>query len=153
MIDTSRVWVYQSDRELTTAEQNSFSQILSRFVSQWNAHGKALQGGFEVLKNHFIILWVNEENHAASGCSIDSSVKCIKEIESNFKLNLTDKSIIAFKIADKIELIHFNKIKEAIQQGRITEGTIMFDNSVANHKEFTNRWQVKAADSWVKRFF
>lgn len=153
MIDTSKVWVYQSDRELTTDEQNNISQIISQFVADWNAHGKALQGGFEIIENHFIVLWVNEENHAASGCSIDSSVNCIKQIESKFNLNLTDKSIIAFNIAGKIELIHFSKIKEAIKQGKIQEGTIMYDNSVANYNDFTNRWQIEAANSWAKRFF
>ena len=153
MIDTSRIWVYQSDRKLTANEQNSISEILSKFVGQWNAHGKALEGGFNIKDDYFIILWVNEENHAASGCSIDSSVNCIREIESKFQVNLTDKSIIAFQIDGEIELIHFTKIKKAIQQGKIDEGTIMFDNSVANYKDFKDRWEVKAADSWAKRFF
>ena len=153
MTGNSRVWVYQANRPITTQESVQISKILTQFVGKWNAHGQDLDGGFEIRDNHFIILWVNEETHGPSGCSIDSSVQCIRKIEQEFNLNLTDKSMVAFDIDGRIELIHFSKIKEAIEEGKIAKNTPMFDNSVANYQDFNSKWKVAASQSWTKRFF
>ena len=45
----SRVWIYASNRELTSEEVEIASTELSDFVTSWNAHGKALNADASVL--------------------------------------------------------------------------------------------------------
>ena len=79
----SRVWVYQSDRKFTTQELALISEKAIVFVDQWTKHGSDLQGSFVVKYNQFLILAVDEGFNNVSGCSIDSSVHFVQEIEKN----------------------------------------------------------------------
>ena len=86
--NSSRVWVYQSDRSLSDKEVVFIQQKLLAFCNDWKAHQAHLKSSYKVLHNRFIILLVDEEQKNASGCSIDSSVNVIKEIESEFGIDL-----------------------------------------------------------------
>ncbi|HBT09769.1 MAG TPA: ABC transporter ATPase, partial [Leeuwenhoekiella sp.] len=37
--DTSRLWIYQSDRKFTEEELPKLEQYLSAFLEKWTAHG------------------------------------------------------------------------------------------------------------------
>ncbi len=153
MNDLAKVWVYQSSRRFTDAEVTELTLGLRDFTASWQAHGADLIADFQLIENQFIVFLVDETNHSASGCSIDSSVGFIKETEQKFQVNLTDKGLVGFWADDKIEIIPFNKVKSTIESGKITQQTIIFNNSVATFKEFKSDWQIPASDSWMKRFF
>ena len=86
----SKVWVYQSNRKLTDSEVETISNSGLAFIEQWAAHGASLKASFDVLYNRFIILSVDEKQAMASGCSIDSSIRFIKEIEKLLNINFND---------------------------------------------------------------
>jgi len=77
---TSRVWIYQSNRILTDADVNKANELIQGFLPQWKSHGKDLAASIETLHNLFIVVTADEGVEAPSGCSIDSSVKLVKEI-------------------------------------------------------------------------
>ena len=87
-LDTSsKVWVYQSTSELTTDQTVTIKELLTDFVTQWNSHGADVTGAFDLLYDRFIILAADDRN-SVSGCSIDSSVSVIREIETKLNLSL-----------------------------------------------------------------
>src|SRR4051794_33207059 len=98
----SRVWVYQSDREFTASEVAEIQQKLTAFTNQWQAHGQQLQSKAEVLYNFFIVFTVDESSANVTGCSIDSSVKILKEIERTYHVDLFNRFNMAYKVNDKI---------------------------------------------------
>lgn len=153
MNDLAKVWVYQSARAFTTDEIAALEVAAKNFVSGWQAHGASLTADFQLIESQFIVLFVDESQAAASGCSIDSSVGFIRDIEKKFNTNLTDKGQVAFWSGNQIEVIAFNQIKPTIAAGKITPATIIFNNSVATFKEFKENWQIEAKDSWMKRYF
>ena len=85
--DTSRVWVYQSNREFTTAELAKITEKLKSFVNSWKRHGEDLKASFRIAYNQFIILAVDESYNNVSGCSIDASVNSIKQLEAEFGID------------------------------------------------------------------
>ena len=97
----SRVWVYQSDREFTTDEANQLEAQLATFTAGWAAHGNQLAAGAEFRYRRFIILAVDESQSGASGCSIDSSVRFIKSLELEYKIDLMNRMLFATKEDDK----------------------------------------------------
>src|SRR6476646_10689610 len=101
----SRVWIYQSSRSLHINESIEIKNMLQQFVVQWNSHGEAVKGFGELLFNQFIVLIADESAMGVSGCSTDSSVRLIREIESRFNINLFDRQMLAFVINDKIQLL------------------------------------------------
>jgi len=151
--DHARLWVYQSNRAFTPAETLEIAQTLNSFVSQWAAHGSQLSAAFEIVNNQFIVLAVDERQAAASGCSIDSSVGLVRQMEAKYDLTLLDKSLVAFLDGDDLNIIPFNKAKATIESGSIKKDTIIFNNAVASVGEWKTNWKQQAADSWMSRFF
>jgi len=148
-----RIWIYQSNREFTAQENELIIQKLSNFMEQWKAHGKELAAHAEVKFNRFIIIFLNEALEAASGCSIDSSVRFLKEIERELQIDLFDRMQIAYRRDGKIEAVSRSEFEKLIANGEVTENTIVFDNTVANSKELASRWQVPMKDSWHAKVF
>ena len=108
----SRLWVYQSDRSFTEAESKSISQKLEAFVFGWNAHGASLKADFMLVNNQFIVLGVDEKMASASGCSIDSSVKIIKEIGKEFSIDFFNRLKLVVEKDSEMKMIAFSDLGE-----------------------------------------
>ncbi len=152
--ETSKVWVYQSDREFTSEEQDYISEKLYSFISGWESHGRKLTGTFEIRYNRFIIIAVDESISDASGCSIDKSVVIIREIAAHTGTNLLDRSLVAFRNASSpIHIVKFNEVSSAVKQGIITQETLIYNNTITSLQELKMNWELPAKNSWVSRFF
>ena len=91
LIPESKVWIYTANRELSLSEQDAINTELLPFVSEWAAHGQGLLGKSIILKNRFVILAVDESNATASGCSIDTSVRFVKELGTKLNIDFFDR--------------------------------------------------------------
>lgn len=149
----SRLWVYQADRPFNEEEKQFISQNGKVFVENWTAHNKALNASIEVKYDQFIILAVDETKAQATGCSIDKSVHFIKGLENELKINLLDKSKIAFLKNDKIVLENLPSIKSKVTSDEITADLLTFNNMVTSKGEFESSWLIPANKSWMGRFF
>ncbi len=151
--DYSRVWIYQSNRRFSPNELSEISEKLTEFVNNWAAHGTGLQASFELKYERFIVLAVNQEAQNATGCSIDSSVRFIQELEKTYNVELLDKMNVAFKQGDFINFKTLLDFKKMAKSGAIGKKTTVFNNLVANVAEYKENWEVPASDSWHSRFF
>ncbi|NME67739.1 hypothetical protein [Flammeovirga aprica] len=152
--DSSRIWIYQSNRAFTTEEQENISSLLTQFISTWNAHGSDLDAGFSIEKGQFIIISVDEKVHAASGCSIDKSVGVIRSIESSLNVSLFERTTVAYLNTDEeVATFKMNEAKGMVTDGLLTPSTFIFDNTIQTLGDFRSRWIVEAGNSWLKRYF
>lgn len=145
----SRIWIYQSSREFTADETQKINAIAAEFVNTWSAHGAALKAAAEVLYNRFLIIGVDENQAAASGCSIDKSVALIKKIETDFNTDLLDRMQIAYRKDGKINTFKLPHVSSLLEKTEITENTIIFNNLVSTKKDWDLKWEVALKDSWV----
>ena len=152
MPDYARVWVYQTDRNLSDAEVQYIQQTLDFQINNWAAHGAALVGTAKVLHKRFVIVSVDENHNQASGCSIDASTNWLKNLGAELNLNFFDRSV-AYVQADEIKTVEMLKIKALVAEGILTPDTLIFNNLVPNMGEFRKAWNVSAGESWMKRYF
>lgn len=150
---SSRLWVYQSDRPFNEEEMQFILQNGKVFVENWTAHNKELNASIDIKYNQFIVLAVDETKAPATGCSIDKSVHFIKALENELKLNLLDKSKIAFLKEDKIILEKLPSIKSKVESDEISADSLTFNNMVTTKAEYDQNWLIPAAKSWMGRFF
>ena len=148
----SRVWIYQSDREFTTQEVALISDKAKLFVGQWTKHGSDLQGSFIIKYNQFLILAVDEGFSNVSGCSIDSSVRFVQDVEKALDLDMMNKMNISFKDGGHINSVKMTIFKEFVLARKITSETIVFNNMITTKKELETHWEVPLLNSWHKRF-
>lgn len=149
---TARVWIYQSDRKFTVNELPIIKNEATDFINTWTRHGDHLKGSFTILYNQFLVLAIDESFANASGCSIDSSVRFIKELESQLSVDLMNKLNVSFKDGENINIVSLTEFQNYIKEGRITAETIVFNNMVQTKGEVDTKWEVAAKDSWHQRF-
>ena len=151
--EESRIWIYQSNRKFSEQEFAEIEKDLQVFVENWAAHGTGLEASFQLKYNRFIILAVNQEAQAATGCSIDASVAFIQSLEKKYDVDLLDKMNVTFKLGEHVAHKPLIDFKKMAKDKAVTGNTIVFNNLVNNIAEYNESWEVPASDSWHSRFF
>ena len=148
----SRVWIYQSNRSFNENEVEEISDKLKTFITNWTAHGSDLQSGFKIVYKRFIIIGLNQNLNAATGCSIDASVHFIQQLEKHYNVDLMDKLNVSYKQGNFIAYKSLSDFKQMAKDKAISKNTIVFNNLVNNIAEFNENWEVPASQSWHNRF-
>ena len=146
----SRVWIYQSDRSFTEPEQMEIDELLLQFTNSWTSHGAKVKGFGKLFFNQFIVLLADETVSGVSGCSTDSSVRLIKEIENRYNADLFNRQNLAFFTGENIIQIPLSKLNEAISDKLINTETCYFNNVVLSKKELEDKWIVPLKNSWLQ---
>jgi hypothetical protein len=151
--ENSRVWIYQSDKELSDVQSRQILDQLNSFAAEWTAHNNQLKAKAEVRYNRFLILTVDETQAGASGCSIDKSVNFMKKLEQQFGINLFDRFNFAYRNGNQVLSTPRHNFEELLKAGKINSNTIVFNNLVQNLQQLETKWEVPFKDSWHVQLF
>ena len=149
--EDSRIWIYQSNKELNNDQVSEISSELNEFLKTWNTHGKPISCSYQVKYNRFIII-AAENTLEISGCSIDSSVAFIQSLEAKYSIVLLDKMDVAYRNNKTIDIISLKDFKQMVKNKSITSTTVVFNNLVSNISELNSHWETTVEDSWHARF-
>lgn len=145
----SRVWVYQCNRLFTMNEALEIEEMLKEFILHWKSHGIPVKGEAHLFFGQFIILLADETATGVSGCSKDSSVRLIKDIEQRFLVNMFDRTNLAFLVKDKVQMLPLPQLQYAAENGFINGDTLYFNNLVQTKQELETKWIIPVKDSWL----
>jgi hypothetical protein len=151
--EDSKIWIYPSNRKFSEEEVAEIEKDLGEFLNNWSAHGSELEASFVIKYNRFIIIALNQEVHPATGCSIDSSVAFIQNLEQKYSVDLLDKMNVSFKQGEFITYKTLIDFKKLAKDKSVSEHTIVFNNLVNTIEEWKENWEVPANESWHSRFF
>lgn len=149
----SKIWIYQSNRKFSDEEFAEIATDLKSFLDSWAAHGTGLEASYQLKYNRFIIIAVNQEVQNPTGCSIDSSVQFIQNLEKKYNVDLLDKMNVTFKLGDHVAHKTLIDFKKMAKDKAVTENTIVFNNLVNTIEDWNDNWEVPAGESWHSRFF
>lgn len=148
----ARAWVYKAARDLGQAEQRLIRERGAVFTASWAAHGALLDACVDVLHDRFVVVAVDEAQAQASGCSIDKSVGFIKQLEQDLNLMLTDRMVVVVEREGRVQGVRLQELPSLLAEGLIGLDTIVFDDLVATVGDLRERFRVRLADSWMRRF-
>ena len=148
---SSRVWIYQSSRLFFLSEALQIEGILEQFVTNWKSHGTPVKGYANLFFGQFIVLMADESTAGVSGCSTDSSVHVIKEVEKLYKVNMFDRQTLAFIVKDKVQLLPLSQLNYAVENNFVDVETIYFNNIVETKNELLKSWLIPVKDSWLAK--
>ena len=151
--EQSRVWIYQSDKELADEQAAKIEFLLNNFTAEWTAHNHQLKAKAEVRYNRFLILIVDESQAGASGCSIDKSVNFLKKMEQEFGINLFDRFNFAYREGSEVLSAPRHQFEELLKSGKVNSNTIVFNNLVQDLAQLQTKWEVPFKDSWHIQLF
>ena len=147
----SRVWLYQSDREFRESDIEVIREELSAFCAAWTAHDVALKSDFDILFNRYILLVVDETATNASGCSIDKSVKKMKELSETLKINFFDRLTMVYMEQGQMFDIQMSAVKAAVAEGKIKTDTLCFNPLIKTLGELAEGFLVPYQQHWLNK--
>jgi len=151
--DNSRVWIYQCNRLFTLSEALQIEELLEDFTNTWLSHGASVKGYANLFFGQFIVLMADETATGVSGCSTDSSVRLIKNIEQDYNVNLFDRQMLAFVVKERIQLLPMEQINYAIENEFINADTLYFNNTIQTKAELLSNWIIPLKQSWLAKRF
>ena len=150
--EDSRVWIYQSDRNLTESDIKIIENKTTLFLNNWKAHGNDLQASYLIIENRFLVIAVNERFNPIGGCSIDYSLQLVNDISSTINLDLLNRLNINYRSKNIIKSISLRDLKNRIKSRSFSPETIIFNTTVKTKKDLLNDFEVKISSSWLSKF-
>ena len=147
----SRVWIYQSSRLFTLGEAVEIEEYINKFTAEWRSHGAEVYAYGNLFFGQFVVLMADETHTGVSGCSTDSSVRFIKDLETKFRADFFNRMSLAFFVKDKVQVIPMNQLQYAFDNYFIDENTIYFNNLAQTKEELENNWIIPLKDSWIAK--
>ena len=114
--DESRVWLYTANRAITPTEAPFVQENLEHFASSWKAHSTPLKAKACLLHEYTIAFVVDQSTANASGCSVDSSVRFVKELGKELNIDFFNRLNVVVEDANGNRTLHaYRKLKELTQ--------------------------------------
>ena len=148
---TSRIWIYQSSRPFSSTESVQIQKSIDEFISAWTAHGAAVKGIGLIAFNQFIILVADESHTQVSGCSTDSSVHFIQQVQQTWNTDFFNRRTLAFWMQDEVRLLDMGDLPGAMENQTIQAETLYFNNLVATLQDWINQWIQPVGESWIAK--
>lgn len=150
--DSSRIWIYPSNRNFTEEELADLRLRIAAFIEEWTAHGQSLKAAFEIKYNRFLVFGLDQEVASASGCSIDALVRFIQELQQIYGVDLLDKMNVTFRQGQFFAHKELKDFKKLVKSKSVSAETIVFNNLVNTKEEYLEFWEVPLKESWHARF-
>ena len=147
--DDTRLWIFQADRELSSAEQSAVEESLESFLAGWNAHGKKLAAAAEVRYKRFLVIAADESKAAASGCSIDDMFHHIRDLGAKISIDFFDRTQLAYRLEGEntIHTVPLSEFSDRVASlGK--ENLTVFNNLIDKKKELDHHWETTIDTSW-----
>ena len=147
--DTSRVWVFGSDRALAPDKAKILLGEVDGFLAGWKAHGEPLTVGRSWKHDRFLAVAVDQSTAGASGCSIDGLFRALKALEPRLGASMVTSGVVFFRGADgEITCSPRDRFAELGAEGKVSASTEVFDPTVTSLGEWRARFELKAGESW-----
>ena len=144
-----KVIIYPASRSFTPKESKLITEKLFDFLAIWAAHGKPLSSHFKIEKNQFIVVCVDEDVEAASGCSIDALGGVMKEIDHEFQLGLFDRMKATFVENGEVKTLKLQDFRNGLRTGEISKDIEVYDFSKNTYVAFLSDFLLPLRRSWA----
>jgi len=151
----ARIWVYQSEKELTDAQAKEIAEKTRAFCESWTSHGDSLRASSLILYNRFIIFGVDSPSDGICGRAIDASARFIMELGGKYQTDFLNRNIVFFydPVLKKARPMPLAQTKELIGKGEILPETPVFNTLIQRKRDLLDKWIIPAGESWLKSRF
>jgi hypothetical protein len=153
MPDDARLWVFPAAHALTPETARRVGQEVERFLDGWAAHGRPVQGAYELRHDRFLLVAADERATGVSGCSIDTLFRRLASLEQELGDTLTDMALVWYRDREgRIGSLSRAEFRRLAAAGEAGADTPVFDPTVASVGALrAGRFELPAAESWHAR--
>lgn len=152
--DSAKLWIYPLARPLTEAGRARVTQRLDGFLREWNSHGAAVIGAYQIFEDRFILVTGYVED-GVSGCSTDSMMRVMKSLRDEYGIDGFDRSLVYFRDADRVlRGVTRPEFKALVSAEQVDADTVVFDSTITTVGDLrAGRFETTFGKSWHARAF
>jgi hypothetical protein len=148
--DSSRIWVFGSDRPVTGPAAEQLLGEVDRFLEEWRAHGEPLRCGRLWADHRFLVVGVDQSTANASGCSIDGLFRTLQQLERPIGARLVSGGHVYYRDhAGVAQCVPRAELDGLVAKGEVGPDTAVFDTSITDLGEWRERFERPARKTWV----
>ena len=153
--DHGRLWVFPASRPLTEQEQSRLLGEVDGFLEAWAAHGRPLEAACELIEDRFLLIGVDVDVAAPSGCSIDALVHRLEALAGGLGITLNDHALVRYRTEEgEIRTLSRADFRALVSAGRVGPDVRVFDTTLTNVGERrAGQLEGPAAERWHGRAF
>ena len=144
--DSSRLWLYGSETELTKQQTEHISEKLTTFLEAWEYHQQKLTASFKISENRFIIIALNDREYGVGGCSMDGLQRLIQTFENDLSISLMNRLNVFCKIGEEIQCMSSFKLKS------VANSETLFYDLTIQKKTDLHTFLKPISEGWCSRF-
>jgi hypothetical protein len=149
-----RLWVFPASRTLAPEEAKTLLQAVDGFLAGWAAHGVPLRSARELRENRFLLVGVDVDAEAPSGCSIDALVNRLRAMGGDLGVSLIDHAPVWYRDGDEIRAVPRAEFRKLAEAGAVGSEGHVFDTSLARVEQARDGSLERPADeTWHGRAF
>lgn len=149
--DKARIWIYQINKELTNVEEEILLNETARFIDTWTAHGSGLNASLRIVAHRLLIIAADESLTSVSGCSIDSKIVFLKEMQSKLGVDFFYRGDVFYFEKDVLRSMDLSEFKKSIGDGDLSAETFIFDTTIQYKWHLEDKFLIPVKDSWLMR--
>ncbi len=149
-----RLWVFPANRTLTDVEARAYLEAVDEFLASWVAHGVPLKSGRELREGRFLLVGVDVDTEAPSGCSIDALVNRLSDFGGELGVTLIDHSPVWFRDGTEIRTLSRAEFRALAADGGIGPDVSVFDTSLTRVEQaWAGALERPATETWHGQAF
>jgi len=152
--DDARTWIFGSDIAVVGAPADTLLAAVDDFCAGWHAHGAPLRCARDWRDDRFLAVGVDVSQEMASGCSIDGLFRTLQRLEREIGARLVGAGRVFYRDANgAVACAARAALPELVASGAIGGETQVFDLSVTSAHDWRDRFEQRAASSWMGSYF
>ncbi|MGY8797302.1 MAG: hypothetical protein ACKVG4_00805 [Longimicrobiales bacterium] len=149
-----RLWVFPATGDLTEEQVERFSDAVDDFLDGWAAHGVPLVCSRDLLDKRFLLVGVDVDAEAPSGCSIDALVRELRALGAQMGVSLIDHAPIWYRTDDGVSSLSRADFRALAESGAIGPDTRVFDTTLTKIGAFRDGlFERAASETWHGKAF
>ncbi len=120
----------------------------------WMAHGAPLRSGRELVDRQFLLVGVDVDAEAPSGCSIDALVNRLRALGADLGVTVVDHAPVWFRDGAEIRSVGRAEFRALAKEGAFGPDVRVFDTTLTTVGQVREGLLERpAAESWHGRAF
>ncbi|MGE3801000.1 MAG: hypothetical protein AB7H80_08275 [Candidatus Kapaibacterium sp.] len=152
--DHARLWAFTSGQKLSEDQQQLVEATVREFLDGWAAHGADLTAGAEIVHDRFLLVGVDQDLTAPSGCSIDAMTRFLRDFGNKIGVDFLDSPNCSFRIGEEITSVDRATFRKLAEEGKVDSDTTVFDLTVPTVGDLrAGKFETSADKTWYAKAF
>ena len=152
--DDGRLWVFPLSRPLEDHETDRCSSVVEAFLHQCAAHGVSLRCAHQLREGRFLLVGVDVDAEAPSGCSIDALVGQLRTLGEELDVTFIDHTSVWYREEDEVRTVSRTEFRSLAKVGSVSSDGSVFDTTLTRVGQARDgSLERPARDTWHGRAF